>query len=67
MCDSCATHATRMRELIEKFEAMAAAEPDPLIARRLRRAVEDLRASPAPIASCGCNADVVWADEPATA
>ena len=68
MCGSCPTHATRMREQIEKFEAMAAADTDPLIARRLRRAVEDLRASAAPLASCnGCDADVVRADAPAVA
>jgi hypothetical protein len=64
MCDSCDARAAKLRELIGQFELMAAAEPDALGARRLRRAVADLKASEPLGPACGCDSDVVWADEP---
>lgn len=69
MCESCAGRSERLEELIAQFQAMIAAEPDPLAAHRLRRALEDLKASaPKAAEPCrGCDCDVVWADEPAVA
>lgn len=64
MCDSCAGNGAKLRELIGQFEAMIAEEPDPLTARRLRRAIDDLKASEPPADLCaGCDGDVAWADD----
>ena len=66
MCDSCAARAAKLQRLIDQFETMAAHEPDRLTASRLRRAIDDLRASAAleadPCATCS---DVIWDDNSA--
>lgn len=63
MCDSC-THATKLNDLIARFEAMAVGETDPGAARRLRHVLEELQLAGSRHGGSACDCDVVWAEEP---
>ena len=63
MCDACLKRAEKLRELVTRFETLAAQTPAPVDAARLSRTATDLAILAAQLTrTCGAD-DVVWADD----
>jgi hypothetical protein len=60
MCDSCLTRAEKLRDIVVRFEALAAEGGEPLFSERLTRTARELSAIASQLSTCSC--DVVWVE-----